>query len=207
MIVSWRFDGDDVLCAVGHEWDGFAQSNNGGHCIPPPIGSSLSGIVGDSQMYALWAAILQAGRQRAGRQLVVTFRCDAPSSRRTMRAEVLSQDGVTVEIVSRIASEEARPTVPLLDAAITDRVGEMIRMCSWCAKVRTDRWVEVEEACRALALLERDKLPPVTHGICEACIDAMTDELELPPGSLAGRRIHTSISSELRAGASQPLTS
>jgi len=184
--LSWRFDGSDALCAVGPGWNDFAQANGGEQCVPAPIGTSLDSIIGDRELSALWAAILSSARSRAGQTLAVGFRCDAPAMRRTVRADILSADGERVEITSQVVAEQARPTVAILDPSIGERAGEAIRICGWCAKVRVDRWVEVEVAVRDLALDDGGRLPPVSHGICEECVIAVTTELGLTPGLPGG---------------------
>jgi hypothetical protein len=78
--------------------------------------------------------------------------------------------------------------VRLLDHRITDRSDELIKMCSWCARIEAGDWVEIEEGCRRLGLLEEPRLPQITHTVCAGCMAAMSDELDSSPGFLPGNR-------------------
>jgi hypothetical protein len=184
MAISWRFDGDDRLCGVGDHWDEFALANNGSGCVPAPIGGDLSDFVSSAELCVVWQAILGLSRREHGRPVTVTYRCDSPSERRLMKATVTSGARGEVEIVSSVGRAETRPAVRLLDPEAADRGSDMIRMCGWCARVLVDDWVDVEEGCRRLHLLELEAgpLPRITHGICGDCVAAVTRDLDLSPG-------------------------
>ncbi|GIM88597.1 hypothetical protein [Paractinoplanes toevensis] len=184
MSVSWRFDGDDRLSGVGADWDDFALANGGGGCVPPPIGRTLAEFISGPDLCVVWRAILGLSRREPGRALSLTYRCDSPDERRIMTATVTCQDRAEVSIVSAIGQRQPRPAVPLLDPTVPDHTGEMIRMCGWCARVKVDGWVDVEEGCRRLDLLELESgpLPRITHGICDSCRAAVTGGLDLVGG-------------------------
>lgn len=53
----------------------------------------------------------------------------------------------------------------------------LLRVCAWCDHVWLGRWVPLE---RALARLGVDRLAdagPLTHGICECCLDAQLEKV------------------------------
>ncbi|GIF17290.1 hypothetical protein BJ973_000007 [Actinoplanes tereljensis] len=185
MGVTWRFDGDDLLCGVGADWNEFALANGGGACVPPPIGQPLAGFVSGPDLCVVWRAILGLSRRDPDRTLRLTYRCDSPAERRIMTATVTGNHRAEVAIVSEIGQRQPRPSVPLLDATVPARSGEMIRMCGWCARVKVDDWVDVEEGCRRLDLLELESgpLPRITHGICNDCRVAVTGGLDLVGGA------------------------
>src|SRR5690606_7906888 len=88
-----------------------------------------------------------------------------------------------VEFQTHVLRVEHRTPVPLL-ARSTDRSSDLLRLCAWCNRVNVgsvlNQWVEVEEAMERLRLFERDRLPQLTHGICEPCLDAMLQTLATP---------------------------
>ncbi|MEU4240564.1 hypothetical protein [Actinoplanes sp. NPDC026619] len=186
MAVSWRFDGDDLLSGVGAEWDDFALANDGDACVPPPIGQGLIGFVSSADLCVVWHAILGHTRRDPGRPVTLTYRCDAPAERRLMTATVTSDAHAEVEIFSSVTRREPRAEVPLLGSPAA-RTTDMIRMCGWCSRIRVDGWVDVEEGCRRLGLLELEPgpLPRVTHGICDNCRDTLTSGIDLEPGLLS----------------------
>ncbi|GAA0561227.1 hypothetical protein GCM10010172_50530 [Paractinoplanes ferrugineus] len=182
MAVSWRFDGNDLLSGVGDGWDEYALSNEGGACVPAPLGRSLADFTSSSDLCVVWQAILGQARRRRGRPVILTYRCDAPDERRIMRATVTGHPGGEVEIVSSLQHYQPRPPVPLL-AQPAGAGDELIKMCAWCARIQADGWVDVEEGCRRLNLLEADPedLPAITHGICEDCRSAVMRGLDPSP--------------------------
>jgi hypothetical protein len=192
MAISWRFDGDDLLCGVGAGWNEFALANDGGGCVPPPLGRGLAEFVSSADFCVVWQAILRLARTEHDRPVTLTYRCDAPSERRILTATVTSITRGEIEIVSSTERSQPRPAVRLLAADADDCGSDMVRMCGWCARVEVNGWVDVEEGCRRLNLLELDAapLPRITHGICGDCVDAVTRDLGLSPGLRPGNRRH-----------------
>jgi hypothetical protein len=182
MAVSWRFDGDDLLSGVGGHWNEFALANNGGGCVPPPLGRHLADFVSGTDLCVVWKAVLGLARRERDHPLTLTYRCDAPTERRLMKATITANAGHEVDIISSVELLRPRPAMPLLDAATANRSDEMIRMCGWCARFQVDGWVDVEVACRRLHLLELEStpLPHITHGICGDCKEALIQGLDLP---------------------------
>jgi hypothetical protein len=160
--------------------------------VPPPIGDAMADFVSSTDLCVVWGAIFKLTRREQDRPLTLSYRCDAPAERRRLTATVTSTAPHEIEIVSSLDRAEPRPEVPLLDASATDRSDDMIRMCGWCARILVDDWVDVEEGCRRLHLLELDDrpLPRITHGICGQCTDAVAEELGLSPGLLPNNRRH-----------------
>lgn len=71
---------------------------------------------------------------------------------------------------TRIIREEQREPVSLVNAS-ADYKGQLISMCSICKKVQLadTKWVEIEEAIKALSLFSPENIPRISHGFCEPC--------------------------------------
>ena len=198
MAVSWRFDGDDRLCGVGERWNEFALANDGAACVPPPIGDSLADFVTSADLCVVWQAVFGLIRKENDRPVTLTYRCDSPTERRVMTATVAGTGRGEIEIVSAPERRTPRPPVRLLDASAGDRTADLVRMCGWCARVQVDGWVDVEEGCRRLQLLELEDgpLPRITHGICDDCMAAVAGDLGMSARSLPGNRRHAASSTQ-----------
>jgi hypothetical protein len=164
----YRIDADNIITFVSPEWLAFAAENGAPHLVAPGVlGQPLKQFIADIQTQHLYNVLLT--QVRTGRsEIRVPFRCDAPDQRRYMELVMRSWAGKGIEFRSHVLREEPRPSVKWLsaDAARSDR---MVRMCSYCKRVATPEWVEVEEAISRLRLFEQDYLPQITHGICTDC--------------------------------------
>jgi len=118
-------------------------------------------------------------RVRQGRKISFHYRCDAPDRRRVFNMQVRLLATGDVEFASWLVHEELRPSVPLLERGHV-RSKEMLYVCSWCQKVAvsTGEWVPVETAVSILHLMEAEKLPFISHGMCPACRDVMMATLD-----------------------------
>jgi hypothetical protein len=168
--VVYRIDEKDDLSFVNDEWDAFAAAAGVGEIRGEKIlARSLWDFIADPTTRHLYQEIVS--RARAGHRVRLPIRCDAAEQRRFVELEVSAAPEGVVEFVSRTVSVESRPPESLLAAGSTGYDARMmIRMCSWCKKVRAgDEWLEVEEAAAKLRMFESGALPWVSHGICEAC--------------------------------------
>lgn len=150
-------------------WSEFARENQGETVLPARVlGRSLMAAVGDETVQELYRRMIE--RARAGAVVRFQYRCDAPDRRRVFRMDIHRLEGGAVEFASTLVQEETRPAVTLLEAA-WPRDERLLRICSWCQQVAVSEtlWVPVEVAVTGLHLMEAEKLPGITHGICPAC--------------------------------------
>lgn len=173
----YRVDHLDRITYVDEQWGSFAAANGAGELAVGAItGTRLWDHLSDPTTCHLYQLILGRIREQ-GRGMRIPFRCDAPASRRFMELSLNPLPGQDVELVSKTLREETRDRVALLDSSVP-RAGELIRVCSWCKRVATPEWLEVEAAVRKLGLFDGPVLPPLSHGICEDCHAAVLDALE-----------------------------
>jgi hypothetical protein len=51
----------------------------------------------------------------------------------------------------------------------TTNPGELV-VCGWCARVRADEWVPLDEAVARIGLAAHSaRVPRLSHGICDSC--------------------------------------
>ncbi len=164
----------------------FALENQGRSVMPDRVlGRELWTCVTDQTVREVYHRLLK--RARAGYPVEFSYRCDAPDWRRTFGMSIRGLPRGEVEFVSTLLHAEAREPVRLLEPGHVRDEARVVRICSWCEKAaRPDnRWVPVEEAVAAQHLLEGEKLPQVTHGICQECMDRMIDCLkQVEPGGV-----------------------
>jgi len=172
--VAYRIDSDNLVTAVNEAWCAFADANQGEHLQPPEvIGKCLWDLLSDEASREIYATLLKRVRDGFG-PLRFPLRCDAPEWMRQLTATIRMIDDAEVEFRFQPVSVRHRAAVPLLDVQ-RDRDSVYLTICGWCCKVpMTDgRWLEIEDACRELSILEEDSPPQLTHGICSACSEAM----------------------------------
>ena len=68
---------------------------------------------------------------------------------------------------------------PVHMAFAGDRSFDLLRVCAWCYRARSEGiWRDIEDVVAGEHLLERATLPIVTHGICDACLAETGAELD-----------------------------
>lgn len=184
--VLYRIDAEDRICDVNAAWTYFAKENEGEILARERVlGQPLWDHICDSTTVELYRQMVK--RAREGHTVKFHYRCDAPDRRRLFRMTITPVGGGRIEFESRLRREEVRPRVPLLDRQEQNRSQELVRICSWCEKAALPdgRWVPVEEAVEAMQLMQRERLPGLTHGICEHCKVRMLRQIER---TVAGRK-------------------
>lgn len=169
----YRVDAQDRVVFANAEWFDFARENSAIALRPDlVVGASLWNFIGDSETKHLFAILLQQVRA-TGKPVTLPYRCDSADCRRFMELRIARSDDSGVEFCSRILRQEQRARVRLM-ADEVERTDAVLIMCGWCKKAALpdDRWVEVEEAVQVLQLFDAPRLPRISHGICDECVDA-----------------------------------
>lgn len=176
----YRIDGANRITWVNETWNEFARANNGEALLPGAvIGLDLFASLSDPTVRELYAAMIR--QVRAGGKVRFDYRCDAPDKRRTFTMEIRSRPDAEVEFVSTLRREESRSSITLLEPETPRDDERFIRMCSWCQDVSlpSGAWVPVEEAVRQLNFMEVDRLPRITHTMCQPCYLRVMSDLGL----------------------------
>ena len=111
--------------------------------------------------------------------MTVPFRCDGPSARRWFDMTVTPLADGAVAFRSELVMEMPRPELAVLHrASHRDLDAAKVEICSWCNQGNDEgHWRPVEELLARTRLLEQDPPPPVSHGICEHCVQQMSKQL------------------------------
>lgn len=175
--IVYRLNSQDEFIYLNEGWVNFAVANDASGLLPERVlGRPLWDFIIDETTIQLYREILD--QVHAGRSVKFNFRCDAPEYRRHMEMIITRRDGSNVQFETRTVREEERPRQELLDWR-APRVSDLLRICGWCKRVDVGegRWGEVEEAVTAFRLFERQLLPMLTHGMCEACFKSVSEEI------------------------------
>ncbi|MEO7597806.1 MAG: hypothetical protein ABIV50_02670 [Opitutus sp.] len=172
--IIYQIDDEDRISHVNEGWTRSANDSGAGDACSDHqvVGQSLWASISDPTTIDLYRHIVAL--VRSGRMVQFHYRCDVPAFRRIFEMRVEQSENDNVRFTSTLASEQARPSVALLDSNVMPRVGS-IRMCSWCQRIAgpADTWMAVEEAIESSRLLESGSLPVITHGICDECAARM----------------------------------
>ena len=181
VICSYEVDAQFRLVQVDEAWAKFAIENAAPE-LAQPVGvpdRTLFSYIADDTTRQVYRAMFDRVRAE-GRPITVPLRCDAPRLRRFLELTIAPRGGGGFLLESALVRSEPRPYLALLDAA-RRRTQELIRMCGWCKAVDADgRWVEPERGVQLLNLFERDALPEITHGMCEACYERLSEAYPEP---------------------------
>ena len=174
----YRVDAQDRVVFANAEWFDFARENSAVALKSDfVVGTSLWDFICHSETKHLFKILLQQVRA-TGKSVTLPYRCDSPDCRRFMELRIARLDYLGVEFQSRILRQEQRARVRLM-ADEVERTDALLTMCGWCKKVALpdDRWVEVEKAVNVLQLFDAPRLPRISHGICQECVDAFENGL------------------------------
>lgn len=170
-----RIDADDRLCFVNDAWLAFAQENGWRISADAVLGSPMMSHVAGAETRHIYRLLVDRVRE-AARPARFHYRCDSPGLRRYMEMQMVACRSGQIEFRSRVLRLERRDPVRVLDLALPHSRDHRLQICSWCKAVYVQQaWLGLEEAVQRLGLLADAVLPQLSHGICPACSDRMTD--------------------------------
>ncbi len=177
--VVYDLDASDNIVSVNDAWDRFAAENESASVgARNVVGRSLWDFISDPTTREIYRRLFASARGGSAPSSF-QFRCDAPSIRRLLEMEIRFTDGVVRCTVRTVNLENREPQL-LLDPAV-ERSEELLRMCSWCKRIPDGAgvWHEIDDAVSLAELFRYQRLPVVTHGICEECSTVMMDSISV----------------------------
>ncbi len=175
MVYRYRVDSENRIEFVDAEWQSFATENSAEELCARVLGTPyLEHVEGDAVRY-IYKQLIE--KVRSGHMSVrFPFRCDGPEVRRFMQMEIVPLEDGRIEFITTLLREVQRERVPSFPHA-SDETAAMLVVCAWCKRVRASDWLEIEDAIAELALFDEEAMPPITHGICEDCLNVLESEL------------------------------
>jgi hypothetical protein len=180
--LTYVADESDVIVSIDGPWDEFARSNDSPECCSEfVLGRSVFEFIDSVEVIGIYRQLFSAAR-RTGRSVRFPFRCDAPRFRREMHMTLSPSPGDCIELRTRLIASSERPAQTLFDRSVLGE-GDPIRVCSYCNRfsVPGQGWVEVEAAVESLQLFNVDRVPQISHGICDGCLiqqEALIEDLQ-----------------------------
>ncbi len=175
----YRIDASDRISFVDARFHVFAHDNDWlDSRAQLLLGSCLWDHISDRRTQQIYRDLVAKVR-RTDLPVTVPLRCDTPELRRFLELRIRHLGGGTVEFASSVLRLEPRPPVRLL-VAVVPRSEKLIVMCSWCKRMATPEWLEVEAAIAKLNLFDAAVFPAITHGICEECARKLDESFVTP---------------------------
>ena len=160
---------------------GYLAFNGSADDVPSdPIGKRLENIVCNLEVRAILRCVLNHVRMHSD-GVVLPYRYDEPGFRRYCEMTIARRDGGELELSGRCRRTRARNGPPSSWKEAHRRAG-LVRICSVCdrCELAHDDWCELPEAMTTLRLLERRKMPGISHVLCPRCYVRFTDGLDRP---------------------------
>lgn len=176
-VLEYWIDADDVVTAVDDDWAGWARENDAPELVAPAPERTLWSYFDGDEVRELWRILV--GRARAtGSEARVPLRCDGPDTRRWFEMTITPEPADRVRFRSALVFEEPRPRLSLVGRRTErDRSLPAVALCSWCGRGHDgSRWIPIDQLAHERRLLEQTSMPPVSHGICPRCREAMSAE-------------------------------
>lgn len=176
--VEYVLDSENVIVAVGGDWDGFARANDapdliGAAVIGRPLLDFISGKVTRGYVLRLLDRVSEHAQS-----IELDYRCDSPETRRFLRMHIMPLAAGGVRLRHRLLRQEVR-TLPVHFHRAAERVHNSHVRCSMCNHIRVDgRWGEAEAL---LPLHELRKGVAVIYGLCQTCLQKI-EPMALPAG-------------------------
>lgn len=179
--VVYHLDREDRFVSTNSAWDHFARGNGAPELAAQKVyGSPLWLFVASLETAMIYRKLFARVRED-GVRVRIPFCCDSPDLRRFMRMEIRPWKAGGLEIACRLLRVKKRRRMPLLDAE-QPHTRQMIRMCSWCLRVEepATRWTVLETYARESRIMERERVPRISHGICPRCMRQIKKQAGLP---------------------------
>lgn len=180
--VTYAIDANDRIVDVGHDWDMFAQENDGYDHLKPEtvVGESLWRYVRGATLVELYKAIFEQVR-RTGKAIDFHYRCDSPAFQRRMRMSVEPLEKGLIGFRSETLSVTPRE-LPLSTHAYDAGFG-ILKRCSICNlfQLSDGDWTDAVTAVQHDAVLDRHGRIQIVWTVCPNCraeLRAMVDQVK-----------------------------
>ena len=176
-VYSYEIDADDRIVFCSGNWDDFASQNDGAHLAFESIkGQSVWDHISCDRTVGLYQRIFASAR--AGKPVQFFLRCDSPTVRRMLHVSVSPTiDGRVRTSIMLFRADERDPVHTVLCEHAGDAGDDCYTLCTWCNKVCSDGWHEIEDIVADRNSRGSQNPPAIRHGICDPCHDRIDRQL------------------------------
>jgi len=172
---DYTIDGNDTIVSISDNWHAFAEDNAWDGPVRPRdvVGHSLWRFIQGPEVQRLYQAIFS--RVRNGHPCrALPFRCDSPVERRYLELNVEARPAGHLHLRSTIVLTERRHPVKVLESRIS-RSSLLLKLCSVCKKMRVspEHWAEIDQGMVYLRIFEANRMPQLSHDLCNPCLGEM----------------------------------
>ena len=175
--IEYKINCLDEIVFINNAWSSFALENDASELIDGKVlNRSLWDFITDETTRQLYKDMLNV--VRAGSVMRINFHCDSPDKVRFMEMIISLKENNAVLFQTCALSINERPRQKLLDRNAV-RTKKLIVICGWCKAIDTGNkdWKNLDVGISILGLFKRDKLPQLSHGMCDTCYSVMSENL------------------------------
>jgi len=173
----YRIDSQDRIVFVNENWQKFATTNDASELTKENVlNRSIWDFITDETTRHFYREVLE--RVRSNKPVFFNFRCDSPDHKRFMKMKISCEfDEVIFE--TETLNLEKRDSQRILNRN-EKRSNNLVVICGWCKKINISKmlWQEVEHAIETLGIFETEKLPQLSHGMCNHCYTDFTEQFK-----------------------------
>ncbi len=174
--ITYAINQENEIIFVNEAWSEFASANNAPELAAEKVlNCNLWDFISDDLTRELYTKLID--KARAGHSINFNFRCDSPDFRRFFVMEISLRADQNIQFATRLINVERRidKNVSQPDALLN---GNLIVICSWCQKIEMSdgSWHELEEILSILKLFESAAAPQMSHGMCIACYQSISEK-------------------------------
>lgn len=167
----YEIDAEDRIVFCNSAWDAFAVENGGEQLQFERIkGRVLWDFVDGASTTDVFSRLISHVRE--GNSVKFKFRCDSPSMFRLLEMKMALTAKKRVRFSTRIISVGDRDSISIQTEETTLPDEPPLLVCSWCGRLKIHRqsWQQIDIAVSKIGLFEKERMPPISHGICERCL-------------------------------------
>jgi len=167
----YEIDTEDRIVFCNGVWDAFAVENGGEQLRFEDIkGRVLWDFLDGASTIDVYTRLISHVRE--GNSVKFMFRSDSPSIFRLMEMKIALTSKNRVRFSTRIKSTGDRESLSIQTEETSVPDEPPLLVCSWCGRLKIHRqsWQQIDIAVSKIGLFEKEKMPSISHGICERCL-------------------------------------
>jgi hypothetical protein len=173
LTILYRIDSNDEIIFVNEMWFRLVVIGDTSKLFSDKIlNHSLWDFMGNNTRTYLYRVLLE--KVRTGITLRFNIRCSSVGYNQILELTITPQLNGEIQF-------EIRPLrqLEMRTEKVNLRDDAMLIICSWCNRIniKSDDWLEAEKAIVMLKLFELEKLPNLSHGMCNDCYQIMCSKL------------------------------